>query len=88
MALVTRLVLDVLKPHQPGVVIFSKNLASLNPQYRVTVKVTEVDKQTETTVVVIEGPSVDVDHVKAAIEDMGASIHSVDEVEAVGDLGK
>lgn len=53
-----------------------------------TVKVTEVDKQTETTVVVIEGPSVDVDHVKAAIEDMGASIHSVDEVEAVGDLGK
>ncbi|MBK8970048.1 MAG: DUF211 domain-containing protein [Hahellaceae bacterium] len=88
MALVTRLVLDVLKPHQPSVVVFSTNLASVDPEYHVCVQVTEVDKQTETTLVTIEGPNVDFDRVKAAIEEMGASIHSIDEVEAVGDLGE
>ena len=49
------------------------------------VTVTEVDKKTESTMVTIEGAAIRFDDIKAAIEKMGASIHSIDEVEVVGE---
>lgn len=76
-----RLVLDVLKPHQPNALDFSSALASLGPDYLVKLIVTEVDKQTESTIVTVEGSDINFDDIKAAIEKMGASVHSIDEVE-------
>ncbi len=79
-----RLVLDVLKPHQPNALDFSSALANLGADYRVKLTVTEVDKKTESTVVTIEGADIHFDNIKAAIEKMGASVHSIDEVEVEG----
>lgn len=76
-----RLVLDVLKPHQPNALDFSLALARLGADYHVKVTVTEVDKKTESTVVTIEGADINFDAIKTAIEKMGASVHSIDEVE-------
>lgn len=76
-----KLVLDVLKPHQPNALDFSSALASLGPDYFVKLIVTEVDKQTESTIITVEGSDIKFDDIKAAIEKMGASVHSIDEVE-------
>ncbi len=79
-----RLVLDVLKPHQPNALEFSAALAELGPDYRVLLTVIEVDKKTESTTLVIEGDDLDFTALREAIEQMGASVHSIDEVEVHG----
>jgi hypothetical protein len=79
-----RLVLDVLKPHQPNALDFSSTLADLGADYRVKLTVTEVDKKTESTIVTIEGADINFENIKTAIEKMGASVHSIDEVEVYG----
>ena len=79
-----RLVLDVLKPHQPNALDFSSALADLGADYRVKLTVTEVDKSTESTIVTIEGTDIHFYDIKAAVEKMGASVHSIDEVEVYG----
>lgn len=79
-----KLVLDVLKPHQPNALEFSTALANLKADYRVNLIVTEIDKKTENTIVTIEGEDINFDDIKNAIEKMGASVHSIDEVEVSG----
>jgi len=87
MTVVTRLVLDVLKPHHPNILEFSRMLAEQG-DYRVQVTVLEMDEQTETLQVEVSGRDIDFERLQAAIEAFGASLHSVDEVEAVaGDGG-
>jgi len=79
-----RLVLDILKPHQPNALDFAATLAKLGPDYRVKLTVTEVDKKTESTIVTIVGTDIKFEDIKAAVEKMGASVHSIDEVEVAG----
>jgi hypothetical protein len=79
-----RLVLDVLKPHQPNALDFASALADIGSDYHVILTVTEVDKKTESTMVTIEGADIHFDDIKVAIEKMGGSVHSIDEVEVYG----
>ncbi len=81
MVLVKRLVLDVLKPHQPNALEFSQALAKAGGDYRVCTTVLEVDEKTETLQVIVEGDAIDFDAVQSGISDLGASLHSIDEVE-------
>ena len=85
MVLVKRLVLDVLKPHQPNALEFSQALARAGGDYRVCITVLEVDENTETLKVVVEGDAIDFDAVQSSISDLGGSLHSIDEVEGQGD---
>ena len=85
MVLVKRLVLDVLKPHQPNALEFSKAIAKAGGDYRVCTTVLEVDEKTETLQVVIEGDAIDFDAVQSGISDLGGSLHSIDEVEVQGE---
>jgi hypothetical protein len=84
MIAVKRLVLDVLKPHAPNSLEFGKALAQQGG-YRVRLTVVEIDEKTETVQVVIEGENVDFERIQAAIAELGASLHSIDEVEVVGE---
>jgi len=84
MANVKRILLDVLKPHQPGSLEFAETLADLGRGYRVNLRVEEVDENTESIVVVIEGEGIRFDEIDQAIKKMGGTIHSVDEVAAEG----
>lgn len=81
---VRRLVLDILKPHQPNVLEFSQLLAG---QGNLVVKVTviEMDDKTETLQVEIAGEDIDFERIHEAIHDFGASLHSIDEVEVASD---
>lgn len=81
---VKRVVLDVLKPHQPNALEFSRAIAAVGDGYRVTLTVLEVDESTETLQVVVAGEAVDYEAVQDTISGMGGSIHSIDEVEVQG----
>ena len=85
MVLVKRLVLDVLKPHQPNALEFSQALAKAGGNYRVCITVLEVDEKTESLQVVVEGDAIDFDAVQSSISDLGGSLHSIDEVEVQGE---
>lgn len=84
MASVQRLVLDVLKPHQPNVLDFAHAIAALGESYKVDIQVVEVDEQTETLQVSIVGEGLDFVQISSAIDEAGASLHSIDEVSVVG----
>lgn len=81
MAQIRRLVLDVLKPHHPNALTFAASLADLGTDYKVKLTVLEVDEKTETTTLVLEGRDIQFQMIIEAIEQMGASMHSIDEVE-------
>jgi len=84
MAAIRKLVLDVLKPHQPNALEFAAALADQGPDYRVRLTVTEMDEKTESTIIVITGRDIEFEAIEEAIKRMGASLHSIDEVEVYG----
>ena len=86
MTQVKRVVLDVLKPHQPDALELAKAIAGCGVKYRVQIKVVEMDEQTETLMVVVEAGDMDFEQVRTVIEEFGASLHSIDEVEVLGTL--
>ena len=81
MPLIKRVLLDVLKLHQPNVLEFASAIADRHSGCRVKVTVTEVDEKTETTVVGIEGDDIPYEAIVDTIKSLGASVHSIDEVE-------
>lgn len=83
MILIKRLVLDVLKPREPNTLDFAKSLADLQHGYLVTASVVEVDDKTETIVLKITGNDIQFDKLSDAINELGGSLHSIDEVEVL-----
>ncbi len=86
MVTVKRVMLDVLKPHQPNALAFSEAIASVGDDYRVCLTVVEMDDKTETVQVEVEASSVDLDAVESAITSMGGSLHSIDKVEVHNEI--
>ncbi len=79
---IKRIVLDVLKPHKPSLVELSQRLSSLKGVDGVNCSLDEVDQETETVKVTIEGTAITYDSVETVLRELGAVIHSVDEVAA------
>ncbi|MEN3048265.1 MAG: DUF211 domain-containing protein [Candidatus Caldarchaeales archaeon] len=77
---VSKLVLDVLKPHQPSLVEFARSLTSTKSVERVNASVMEVDAETETVKLVIEGRDLDMEEISETVRRLGGVVHSVDEV--------
>ena len=77
---IRRLVLDVLKPHSPSIVEISKRLSALHGVSGVNCTLEEVDQETETIKITIEGDDLDFEKIQASLEESGADIHSVDSV--------
>jgi hypothetical protein len=86
MATIRRIILDVLKPHHPNAYEFAMVLADLGNEYVVHLAVIEVDENTETVQLELKAPSIDFELVQAAIIEMGASLHSIDEVDACSQI--
>lgn len=83
MVTVKRLVLDVLKPHTPNSLDFARALAEQGAGYQVKFTVLEVDENTETVVIVIEGEDIQFEAIAETITKLGGSLHSIDEVEVI-----
>ena len=80
--MIRRLVLDVLKPHKPSVVELSEALSHLEGVEGVNIIIYEIDQQVENAKVIIAGNAINFDEIKKKLEEMGSTIHSVDEVAA------
>lgn len=83
MVKVKRLVLDILKPHQPNGLEFASTLANKTPDCHIKLSVAEVDERTETVELIITGEHIQFDCISDAINDMGGTVHSIDEVEVI-----
>lgn len=81
MVSVKRIVLDVLKLHQPNALEFTQAIAEAGEDYRVRLTVLEMDENTETLEVEVQGSIVDFELLQSTIIGMGGSVHSIDEVE-------
>ena len=80
---VKKLILDILKPHQPNALEFASALAEQAGEVQVTLSVVGVDEKTESVVAEIEGDDIDFERLTAHIKELGASVHSIDEVQVV-----
>ena len=80
--MIKRLVLDVLKPHSPSILELANSLSALKGIGGVNIILQEIDQQTESIAVTIEGAEIDFPEVRKALNSVGAVIHSIDEVVA------
>ena len=79
---IRRLVLDVLKPHQPRIDVLAYAVAELPGVDSVNIARTETDSSTEGIVVTIVGDNLIYKDIENVLRDYGSSIHSLDEVVA------
>jgi hypothetical protein len=77
-----RIVLDILKPHEPNIPSFAKHLSELEEVDGVNVTLMEIDKETENVKVTMQGNDLNFEIINEAIKQYGGTIHSVDEVVA------
>lgn len=76
----SKLVLDVLKPHVPDLIEFCRALSEIEGVKKVSAVVMEVDAETDTLKVTVEGKDMDFEALRERVKEMGGAIHSVDEV--------
>lgn len=77
---VIRLVLDVLKLHEPSIVSFAIALEHLDGVTAVNCTLVEIDAKTENLKVIIEGTNMDFNLISETVNDLHGSIHSIDQV--------
>jgi hypothetical protein len=80
LANIRRIVLDVLKPHSPGILEMAKQLADLKGVDGVDISLIEMDQKVENVKITCEGDSIPYERVESIIKEQGASIHSLDKI--------
>jgi uncharacterized protein len=82
MAHIKRIVLDVLKPHNPSILEIADRISNLEGVSGVNISLEETDAKTQSVKITIEGTDIDYDHVQEKIGSCGAEVHSIDGVSA------
>lgn len=80
MGKIRRLVLDVLKPHQPTIIDWAMQLSDLEGIDAVNLNVYEIDQKVENVKVTVQGRDISYHAVLEVIKENGGSLHSIDEV--------
>jgi len=79
---IKRLVLDVLKPHHPGLIELAESLSNIPEVSGVNISLSEVDQDTETVKIVMEGSDINFTNVKRVLREYDSVVHSIDNVVA------
>jgi uncharacterized protein len=79
---IKRIILDVLKPHSPSILEVADRLGDLEGVSGVNISLEEVDAETDSIKITIEGSNIDYEKVERVLSECGASIHSIDGVSA------
>lgn len=82
MTSIKRLILDVLKPHAPSIIELAQRISNLEGISGVNISLGEVDAETDSVKITIEGNNINYNDVKKEISVCGAVIHSIDGVSA------
>jgi uncharacterized protein len=83
---IRRVVLDTLKPMEPTIVEMAKRLSVADGVASVNISIAEIDLKVENAKITLEGDNINYEVVRDVIQDMGGSIHSIDEVVAGIDI--
>ncbi len=76
-----RIVLDVLKPHEPSLDVVSTELVNMFEEIdAVNITVYEIDQKTQNVKLTIQGINLDFPKIKVALEKFNCAIHSIDQV--------
>lgn len=79
---IRRLVIDALKPMEPNIIELAKVISLKDGVSAVNISMVEIDLRVENVKITIEGDDINYEEISDLIEDMGGSIHSIDEVVA------
>ena len=79
---IRRLVIDALKPMEPNIIELAKVISLKNGVSAVNISMVEIDLKVENAKITIEGDDIIYEEIRDLIEDMGGSVHSIDEVVA------
>jgi len=82
MGKIRRIVLDVLKPHDPSIIELAGELSDLSGVEAVNISIYEIDRRVENAKITVEGPDLNYDEMLGIIGDNGGTVHSIDEVVA------
>ena len=86
MGKIRRLVLDTLKPHEPNIIELAGHLSDLEGVASVNISIYEMDRMVENAKITIEGENISYRAVLEVIEELGGTVHSIDEVVAGKDI--
>ena len=79
---IRRLVIDALKPMEPNIIELAKVISLKDGVSAVNISMVEIDLKVENAKITIEGDDIIYEEIRDLIEDMGGSVHSIDEVVA------
>ena len=79
---IKKLCLDILKPHKPNIVDLSAELCRIPGVHGAEIATHEIDKNTETIKLTLEGSNLDYTQICHTIEQSGGVIHAVNQVSA------
>ena len=79
---IRRIVLDVLKPHTPRLTDLALMLSRDEQVNGLNISLKEVDQNTESITITLEGDNLQYEAIKEILEQAGAVIHSIDQVVA------
>ncbi len=80
MAPIRRIVLDVLKPHEPSILEFAQASAKSGGVEGVNAILVEIDESVQNIKITVEGNDIDYEELRSTLEELGGSIHSIDEI--------
>lgn len=75
-----RVVLDVLKPHDPPLLHFTDEIAAVGSVDGATSSLIELDQEVQNVKITVPGEALDYEAIEAAVEELGGTVHSVDHV--------
>lgn len=74
--------LDTLKPMEPTIIEMAKNISMLEGVSAVNISIAEIDLKVENAKITVEGDNINFEELQSIIQELGGSIHSIDEVVA------
>ena len=77
---IRRMVLDILKPHEPGMTEYAQKLTSQKGVESVNLTLVEVDEEVENIKATVKGNQIRLDSLRECVDQLGGSIHSIDEI--------
>jgi hypothetical protein len=80
MGTLRRLVLDVLKPHDPSLLEFTERVAAVKEIDGITSSLIELDQEVQNVKLTVEGSDLEYATIEEQIGELGGTIHSVDQV--------
>jgi len=80
MATVRRIVVDVLKPHNPPLVEFTARVSETTGVDGANARLIELDREVQNVEVTVVGDDLDYDALVETVDGLGGTVHSIDGV--------